>query len=157
MALCGELRRRGIGQPAGLVLMSPLIDPTYDVAAEYESVSRDPFIGVGIARRLTGLYTVGADTTDPRLDVRRDVGADLPPMLIQAGGREILRADAEQYAAALRIAGGTCDLQIWSGQMHVFQLFYRILPEAREALDQIQQFITDLDASTSRPNRASTA
>ncbi|WP_405485200.1 alpha/beta hydrolase [Nocardia sp. NBC_00511] len=157
VALCGELRRRGIAQPAGAVLMSPLIDPTYNVAAEHESVSRDPFIGVGIARRLTGLYTAGADTTDPRLDVCRDVGADLPPMLIQAGGREILRADAEQYAAALQLAGGTCELQIWPGQIHVFQIFYRVLPEARDALDRIQRFIADLDTSASHPNRASTA
>jgi acetyl esterase/lipase len=147
VALCGELRRRGMTQPSGVVLFSPLIDPTYSLAGQREKFVRDPLVRARDARRLTGMYTAGADVTDPRFDVIRDVGPDLPPMLIQAGGREMLSADAEHYAAALQAASGTCELQIWPGQIHVFQLAYRILPEARRALDEVQRFVGELDRS----------
>lgn len=144
VGLCGELRRLGCVLPRALVLFSPLIDPTYSMAADYARVSNDPLVSLRDARRITGMYTAGSNLEDARFDVIRDVGPDLPPMLIQAGGREMLRADAEKYAAALRAAGGICELEIWPGQMHVFQIAYRILPEARHALDHAQRFIDEL-------------
>lgn len=145
-ALCGELRRRGLRQPAGVLAFSPLVDPTWKTAARDERAAHDPLVTAAVAHAITGLYTVGADPSDPRLDVIRDVGADLAPMLIQAGSREILAADARAYAAAQQAAGGRCELQIWPGQIHVFQVAGRFLPEARIAMRHVQRFVRDLDA-----------
>lgn len=145
-ALCGELRRRALPQPAGILAFSPLVDPTWETAAREERSARDPFVTAATARAITALYTAGSDPHDPRLDVIRDVGADLPPMLIQTGGREVLAADARAYAAAQQAAGGRCELQIWPGQIHVFQVAGRFLPEARIAMRHVQRFVRDLDA-----------
>lgn len=144
LALCGELRRLGLPMPAGLALMSPLVDATFETAAAAARRTQDPTCVPRGAKRLLHHYTRGADHQDPRLAVVRETGADLPPMLIQAGGSEMMSADAELYAAAQSAAGGRCELQVWPGQIHVFQAF-GFLPESGAALDAIAAFVASLD------------
>lgn len=146
LALCGELRRRGLPMPAGLVLLSPLVDATFDTAASAARRVRDTTCTPRGAKRLIGHYLRGADLTDPRLDVVQEAGPDLPPMLIQAGGSEMMSADAELFAAAQVALGGACELQVWPGQVHVFQLL-GFLPESGAALDEIAGFIATLGAA----------
>jgi acetyl esterase/lipase len=45
----------------------------------------------------------------------------LPPILIQVGGHEVLLDDARRAADAAREAGVAVELQIYAGQVHVFQ------------------------------------
>ena len=56
---------------------------------------------------------------------------------LQRGLNALRRALAE----VLEQAGSPFDLQIWPGQMHVFQLFNRMLPEADEAMREAGRFI----------------
>jgi acetyl esterase/lipase len=53
----------------------------------------------------------------------------------------VLRVEAEALAEALNAAGGECELQVWKGQMHVFQMLNRVLPEADTAMDETGRFI----------------
>ena len=68
--------------------------------------------------------------------------AALPPVLIQAGAKEMLAADAEHLADALRGAGGRCELQVWPDQMHVFQALPVLVPEAEIALGRAAAFLS---------------
>ncbi len=145
LGLLGELRRCGLPQPASMVLFSPIVDPTLRLAASREPDLKDPYTSAATARRLIGMYIGDADVSDPRLDVVQTAGSDLPPMLIQAGGLEILAADAEYFAATQQAAGGRCELQIWNGQVHVFQAGYLAVPEAIAALDQVRIFVATSD------------
>ncbi|MFD4180382.1 alpha/beta hydrolase fold domain-containing protein [Rhodococcus sp. NPDC058514] len=146
LGLVGELSRRGFPMPASMVLFSPIVDPTIALAATREPQLKDPYTSAATARRLIGMYIADADPADPRLDVIQGVGSELPPMLIQTGGLEILAADAERFAAAQRAAGGRCELQIWQGQVHVFQGGYRAVPEAVAALRHVRDFVVAMDA-----------
>jgi acetyl esterase/lipase len=128
--------------PAGLVLLSPLVDATFDAAANARV--DDPTATARTARGLIGHYLRDADLTDPRLDVQQVAGPDLPPLLIIAGGNEMMSADAELMASAQRAAGGHVELQVWPGQVHVFPLM-AFLPESRAALDEMTRFISELD------------
>ncbi|MBE7162160.1 MAG: hypothetical protein INR72_13010, partial [Williamsia herbipolensis] len=49
---------------------------------------------------------------------------------------------AEHAAEMIRSAGSTCRLSVWPGQMHVFQAFPRLVPEADRALREAAEFIT---------------
>ncbi|WP_202033081.1 alpha/beta hydrolase [Nocardioides sp. WS12] len=146
LGLCGELRKLGLPQPKGGVLMSPLVDPSYTLSAALERTVSDPFATARAGRRITALYTRGADVTDPRFDVLRIVGPDLAPLLIQVGEHEILKADADAFVKAQRAAGGQVELQVWPEQFHVFQMSHRQQPAARAALDEIALFVEGLDA-----------
>ncbi|MGW0634489.1 alpha/beta hydrolase [Nocardia salmonicida] len=153
LALVGELARRGLPQPSGLVLFSPLADLTMGLAATKEPALRDPYASATTAHRLIGMYLAGADLTDPRLDVAAWIVPGFPPMLIQVGGLEILQADAEHLAATARRVGAHCDLQVWAGQVHVFQAGYLAVPEAVAALAQVRAFVAALDGADGPPHR----
>ena len=64
----------------------------------------------------------------------------LPPMLIQAGAREILLSDALRLARNARNAGVAVELDIWDGLGHVFHM-YPDLPEAQRANREIAEFL----------------
>jgi acetyl esterase/lipase len=126
-----RLRAADAPVPAGVVLFSPLIDLTLRLARERERRRRDPMISATRAARLVALCTVGIDSTHPRLALRVTPGWMWPPTLIQAGGAEMLAGDAEYRAKPIRAAGGSCELQMWPEQAHVFQAFAGLIPEAR--------------------------
>ncbi|HEX2211893.1 MAG TPA: alpha/beta hydrolase, partial [Mycobacterium sp.] len=71
-------------------------------------------------------------------------GRILPPTLIQAGGAEMLAADAITLAEAIRTAGGTCELEVWPDQVHVFQALPRLTSEAAPAMRRIATFISQM-------------
>ena len=153
--LIAENARTGFPQPGAAVMLSPLFDLTFSLAAEREQRRRDPMISARAARRLVAHYTNGLPDDTPRLKLSLAQGNSLPPMLVQAGGAEMLSADAEAIADAVIAAGGSCELQIHDGQMHVFQAFPRLVPEADRALAAIARFITvHTTAQTSRQRSA---
>ena len=136
------LLQSGVTHPAALVLLSPLVDLTFALARTAEQHRRDPAIRAHDAARLVELYCTGIDPTHPRLTLDVAGGRVLPPTLIQAGGAEMLSADAIALADDLRAAGGRCDLQVWPDQVHVFQALPRLSPEAAPAMREIAAFVT---------------
>ena len=128
---------------AGLALFSPLIDLTFGLARTREELRRDPAIRAADAAKLVGLYCAGTDLTHPRLTLDVAGGRTMPPTLIQAGGGEMLVADARHLAADITAAGGDCELQVWPDQVHVFQALPRLAPDAVPAMRQVADFIAE--------------
>ncbi len=54
---------------------------------------------------------------------------------------EILLSDAVRLAERARAAQVDVEIKIWSGMWHVFQLNARFIPEARQSIKEIGQFI----------------
>ncbi len=143
VSLVAELTRNELPVPAGLVLFSPLVDPSFEMAARIESEARDPMFTAGAARRILSLYTAAADPRDARLAVLDGDPSLMPPVLLHAGDREMLAADARALGDWLRGAGIACEERIWPGQVHVFQMSYDIVPEARESLARAGAFVRE--------------
>ncbi|MDV3133393.1 alpha/beta hydrolase [Mycobacterium sp. 29Ha] len=127
-------RAHRLPMPDAMLLMSPVLDLTCRLALAREARRRDPFASARSAVRALALYTAGADPSDPRVSVLDADLAGMPPTLIQVGGREMLLDDARQLADRMQAAGSATQLQVWRGQVHVFQAMFRVLPEARDAL-----------------------
>jgi monoterpene epsilon-lactone hydrolase len=143
-SLTGEICRTGLPRPAGTVLYSPWVDLTCELSTQAQSRARDPYINAYAARRVARLVVGQADADDPRLALLTCPWTDTPPFLIQVGGAEVLRSEAEALAEALDAAGCDCELQVWKGQMHVFQMLHRVLPEASAAMDETSRFIRSI-------------
>ncbi len=141
--LAAQLIRENREPPAALALFSPLFDVTFSMAAERERMRRDPMISAAAAARLVGLYTVDADLASARLRFAFDDLNGFPPTIIQAGGLEMLAADAIELARALRRTGADCELDVVPGQMHVFQALTRFIPEAAPAMERACRFLTE--------------
>ena len=153
--LCLDLLRSGRPRPAAQVLFSPVVDLTFGLAGERAALRPDPMIGAAAARHLVAQYTRGTDPAHARLRLAVAPDEVLPPTLIQAGGREMLAADAHHIHRMLAASGTPSRLEVWPGQMHVFQALPRAVPEAGPALRRAGEFITDaLGADTvARPAR----
>ncbi|MGK8553016.1 alpha/beta hydrolase [Nocardia gipuzkoensis] len=136
-----ENGRRGRPQPAAVAMFSPLLDLTLGMAAEQERLGTDPLISAAAARRLPASYTSGQPADAPRLRLTIPHGMALPPILVQVGGTEMLRADARALCAMVRRAGGRCELETWPGQLHVFQALPMVVPEADHALARAADFL----------------
>jgi epsilon-lactone hydrolase len=142
-------------EPAALVLFSPLADLTFTRAHNRERLRPDPAIRAADAARLVRLYCGEIDPTHPRLSHDIPAGArPFPRTLIQAGGAEMLAADAHHLADGIRAGGGTCELQIWPDQVHVFQALPRLTPEAAQAMRHAAEFITGALATSSTDAKA---
>ncbi|WP_395308033.1 alpha/beta hydrolase [Mycobacterium sp. AMU20-3851] len=128
--------------PAAMALFSPLFDLTFGLARAREALRDDPAIRAADAARLIGLYCAGTDLDHPRLTLDVSGGRRMPPTLIQAGGAEMLQADARTLDAQIRAAGGHSELQIWPDQVHVFQALPRLTPEAAPAMRTATAFIS---------------
>jgi acetyl esterase/lipase len=140
-AVAIEACRSSLPAPGGVVLFSPWVDLSCEHLAEIDRSRRDPFISPVIAQRCGLQYAGGHDWSGPGLSLLNCDGLTLPPFLIQLGGVEALREEIEQFAGVLAEAGTPCELQVWQGQIHVFQAFNRLLPAAREAMDNAARFI----------------
>jgi monoterpene epsilon-lactone hydrolase len=141
VTLAAELCALGLPVPAGIALFSPWADLTCELSIEWDRQCRDPYIVPALGRRFGLLYAGDHDLDDPRLAPLNCTATGLPPFLIQTGGADALRADAESLADALIKIGVSCDLQVWRGQMHVFQALHQVLPEARAAMRETARFI----------------
>jgi acetyl esterase/lipase len=66
-----------------------------------------------------------------------------PPLLIQVGEDEILLSDAERLANNAQAAGVKVKLAIWPKMWHLWHTFVPILPEAKQAVNEIGVFIQE--------------
>ncbi len=108
-ACCGDGAWRSgtsTATPDAMLLMSPVLDLTCQLAMDRDLRRRDPFASAISASRTMGLYVAGADPADPRISVLDADLTDMPPTLIQVGGREMLLDDSRVFAKRLQTAGG---------------------------------------------------
>jgi acetyl esterase/lipase len=72
--------------------------------------------------------------------VKRLVTVELPPVLLQCGVDDPVRDGNERMQRHLAAWVASCELQLWSAPVHNFQMFGRLLPEARTAIREIGRF-----------------
>lgn len=142
LALCLYLRDHGMPQPAGLVLMSPWADLTCSGDSYEFNFENDPLFGNSRESMLyNSSYISGADPRDPYMSPVFGDFRGLPPMLLQAGGHEMLLSDTLEVAQNARRAGVKRRVSVYEGMFHVFQMSMDLVPESREAWDEVARFM----------------
>ncbi|MGH7819270.1 MAG: alpha/beta hydrolase, partial [Candidatus Binatia bacterium] len=91
--------------------------------------------------RMADAYLGGADCRSPLAAPLYADLSGLPPLLIQVGGAETLYDDSVRLAERARKAGVEVTLDCWEEMIHVWQIFAPILPEGRQAIEKIGEFI----------------
>jgi acetyl esterase/lipase len=136
-----KLRDLGVPLPAAAVALSPWTDLALTGESLRLSSAADPMLSTAQARAFADSYLAGADPKTPYASPLYGNPVGLPPSLIQVGSDEILRDDADRMAERLRGAGCSIELEVWPRMPHVWQLFARILPEGRRAIERIGGFL----------------
>ena len=124
--------------PAAAVALSPWTDLALTGPSLAGNAAADPMLTAAQAPALARYYLGGADPRHPYASPLYGDHAGLPPSLIQVGSDEILRDDAVRMADRLRAAGCRVELEVWPRMPHVWQLFARVLDNARYLRDGLR-------------------
>jgi monoterpene epsilon-lactone hydrolase len=148
------LREAGDPLPAGGFCISPLTDMTGSGESRRTLDKLDPMLSHKAGKWLE------AYIADPQVDVRQPLlsplFADLhglPPLLLHVGTLEILLDDSRLFVQAARQAVVDVRLKVWPGMWHVFQVMSPYLPEAKQAVQELGEFVRERLGARSSENR----
>jgi acetyl esterase/lipase len=140
LAILLAAKAEGVTMPACAILLSPWTDLAVTGETVRTNLDRDPMLTDSVLKDNAAFYLNGADPKNPLASPLYGDLAGLPPLMITAGDTEVLLEDSTRFAARAREHGVAVSLKIWEGMPHVWQLFQRVLPEARAAIEEAARF-----------------
>lgn len=143
LALVMRLRDLGESLPACVVCMSPWTDMTGSGPSIVGNSERDPLFRAEDIGRYASAYLGSHSREDPLASPLFGNFSQLPPLLMHVGETECLLDDARQVHHKMLAAGRSSQLRIFKEVPHAWQFGTPIVPEARESLDEIAQFIRE--------------
>ncbi len=140
MATLLKLKELKLPLPKAAVLISPWVDLTASGKSLKTNYKYEPEIAAPVVP-VAANYVGGESLKNPLISpVFADLGG-LPPLLIQAGGIEVLLDDSSLLAERAKSAGVQVTLEIYENMTHVFQVFGDSLSESKDAFENIRKFI----------------
>jgi len=137
-----KLRDLKVDLPAALGLFSPWVDLT--LKGDTIETLKD-FDNVLSKRQLEGAAKIYAEKQELTNPLISPVFADLkncPPMMILAGGREILLSDSINLARRANIDNTIVNFIVWDKLDHVFAVD-STLPQSKEAIEILGKFLLE--------------
>jgi monoterpene epsilon-lactone hydrolase len=131
-----RIRDLGLPAPAGMILISPLLDLTFSGKSVRRNDGLDPLFRAPVVDALGPIYVPGGDVQHPYVSPLFGDVAGLPPALVLVGSSEILLDDSVRFAERADDA----DLQVWHDMPHIFPILDR-LDEARMAVEEMAAFV----------------
>ena len=148
LALAALIAIRDAGEPvpAAGIGISPWVDMEGTGESMTTRAAVDPVVQKEGLLGMAKLYLGDADSKNPLAAPLHANLAGLPPLLIQVGDSETLLDDATRITERARKADVDVTLKIWDEMPHVWHLFAPILPEGRQAIEEIGAFFKERTA-----------
>jgi acetyl esterase/lipase len=122
------------------MLLCPGTDLTLEGGSIISNARKDAMLNEKIARSWVSMYLGDTDPKDPLASPAYANLEGLPPLYIQIGSGELLLDGARQTAEAAEECGVPVELEIFNEMFHVWQLFFNMIPEGRDAVDKLGNF-----------------
>ena len=135
-------RDQQLSLPAAAVCISPWSDMTCSNESYQTRAEADPMIGPDIGK-MVDLYLQGKDATAPYASPNFADLRSLPPLLIHVGRDEVLLDDAIKLDHKARADGVDSTLEVWEDMIHVWHAFHPMLPEGRDGIMRVGEFLRD--------------
>ncbi len=126
--------------PAAAVCISPWSDLTCSNESYQTRAEQDPMVGADIGK-MVELYLQDKNAKDPYASPNFADLRSLPPLLIHVGHDEVLLDDAIKLDQKARTDGVNSTLEIWEDMIHVWHAFHPMLPEGRDAIVRVGEFL----------------
>ena len=133
------LRDRRLPLPKAGIALSAFADLTLASESIRSQSENELFMHPSCLPEFVALYASAGDVRNPLVSPVFGDYTGIPPLLIQVGEYEVIRDDSVRVAAKAKADGVEVKLEVWPGQVHVFQI--RGLPESREAIEHIADFM----------------
>jgi acetyl esterase/lipase len=134
------IRDSGLPQPGCLFAISPWANLGQSGAA-YAAVLDDPMLTRQGLQDFADAYLQGEAADHPLASPALGDLHGLPPMLLQAGGAEILASDTTLLAERAGLAGVEVRAEIWPEMIHVWHAFAPWLGAGRRAIDEAAAWV----------------
>lgn len=142
LALLHYAKDHGLPLPGGVVVMSPWTDVALTGASYETNYEIDPLFGNSKENMIYQCSYIGdADRTNPYLSPLYGDFTGYPPILFQVGSYEVLLDDTRAAAKKAREAGVKVRCSVYDGMFHVFQMGLDLIPESREAWDEVEEYL----------------
>lgn len=135
LAMAQLARDEGVPQPGALVLVSPWVDATVSAPQVQKRAAGDAFLAAPGLDEAARIYAGDLDRNDFRVSPLFGSLADLAPITIVTGTKDMLNTDAHRLRDRALAVGTPVTLHEYRDMMHVFPLFP--IPEARRARTDI--------------------
>jgi monoterpene epsilon-lactone hydrolase len=144
ISLLLQLRDEGQRLPAALVCFSPWTDLAMKGESYISNARKDVMNNVDELWQSANLFLAGVDPRTPYASPLYGEARGLPPTLIQVGSDEVLLSDSIRWAEAAEAAGVKVCLEVWEEMQHEWQFAASLIPEGRQALEQMRDFIQNI-------------
>lgn len=135
------LKQHGDPLPACAAPLSPWVDLEALGDSMTTKDAEDPMVHKHLVEQMAKTYVPSGDLRNPLCAPLYGDLSGLPPLLIQVGSRETLLDDAVRMADKAKKAGVAVELDVWQGQIHVWQIFASRLDEGEQAIQKIGAFV----------------
>jgi len=147
-SLVAKARDVSAFRPVGAAVMSPWTDLALSGMSMETRAEADPLLTKESLASTARLYLGGHDPRDPLASPLYGDLAGLPPVRVHVGEDEVLLDDSLRLGERIESQGRTVEIHTWQGMIHVFPSNVALLHAAKEALDDIgnflrQQFVGD--------------
>ena len=144
LGLCHYLKDNNIDLPAAVIAMSPWTDLTGSGASYKDNVDIDPVFG-SRPEVVIGSTYIGEDSGEnPYISPMFGDFTGFPKLLIQVGTDEMLLSDSRSVRDKAVAAGVQLEYTEYQGMFHVFQMAGKLIPESKQAWEQVGDFIAGL-------------
>jgi acetyl esterase/lipase len=140
-ALALRAKAEGLPLPAGLLLLTPVVDLT-GAGDTRETNKYHDVVLYGGADDAPSNYLGSADPRDPFVSpIFGQIGGDWPPTLLSSGTRDVLLSDTVRMHRLLRRAGIRAELHVMEAGPHGG---FMSAPEDREMMGEYRRFCEDI-------------
>lgn len=137
-----KLKDLKIPLPAALGLFSPWVDLTLKGDTIHTLKTYDTILSKEQLEGAAAMYAGTDKLSNPFISPIFADYQDFPPMMIIAGGREILLSDAMNLVRKATLHRTSAHLVVWDNLYHVFAADSN-LPESKEAMGVMSTFLLD--------------
>ena len=135
-------RERGVAMPNAAIGISAWTDMAVTGESITTRADADPLItDAAMIKQMAAAYVGGGNAEDPLASPVYADYAGLPPLLLQVGDAEVLLDDTRRVAERASAAGVDVKEEVWDEMFHVWHAFAPMLPEGREAIARIGEFV----------------
>lgn len=127
--------------PKCIVSMSPWLDFSLTGESYHFNKVIDPVLTHEGFPLWSKAYMGDADPKSPYASPIYHKLNGLPPIYIQVGEDEMLLSDSIRFAEKAKMEGAPVQMEIFPGMFHVFHGYWRVLPEARQAIKKLADFL----------------